>query len=84
MVNQNGMAASDQMGDGPPSKRTKFGEEGKMMLILIISYSLMILHAETKYKNWYLIFKSIQTPVLQQIYIQWFFRKYIILYCFNP
>ena len=61
------MAASDQMGDGPPSKRTKFGEEGKMMLILIISYSLMILHAETKYKN---IFKSIQTPVLQQIYIQ--------------
>ena len=48
------MAASDQMGDGPPSKRTKFGEEGKMMLILIISYSLMILHAETKYKNRYL------------------------------
>ena len=54
MVNQNGMAAPDQMGDGPPSKRTKFGEEGKMMLILIISYSLMILHAETKYKNKYL------------------------------
>ena len=43
------MAASDQMGDGPPSKRTKFGEEGKMMLILIISNSLMIFHAGIEY-----------------------------------
>ena len=48
------MAASDQMGDGPPSKRTKFGEEGKMMLILIISYSHIILHAGIKYYNRYI------------------------------
>ena len=74
MVNQNGMAASDQMGDGPPSKRTKFGEEGKMMLILIISYSLMILHAAIKYYNRYLktINKELNQfkPLLQQIYFQ--------------
>ena len=62
------MAASDQMGDGPPSKRTKFGEEGKMMLILIISNSLMIFHAGIEYYNRYL--KSIETPLLQQIYLQ--------------
>ena len=34
MVNQTGMAASDPMGDGPPTKRPKFGDEGKIVFVL--------------------------------------------------
>ena len=60
------MAASDQMGDGPPSKRTKFGEEGKMMLILIISNSLMIFHAGIQYNPPFAT--NVPSVIFSQIY----------------
>ena len=62
------MAASDQMGDGPPSKRTKFGEEGKMMLILIISNSLMIFHAGIKINFNPPFATNIPSVIFSQIY----------------